>query len=54
MASERIRRHVENLLDEDDQAIANEDWATVASRVDSAFGPTWIVCLYETTLCDAG
>ncbi len=32
MASERIQRRIDSLLDEADQAIANEDWATVASR----------------------
>jgi len=32
MASERIHRRVDSLLDEADQAIANEDWTTVASR----------------------
>ncbi len=32
MASERIQRRIESLLDEADQAIAIEDWTTVASR----------------------
>ena len=32
MASERIQRHIDNLLDEADQAVAYEDWPTVASR----------------------
>ena len=32
MASERIQRHIDSLLDEADQAVANEDWPTVASR----------------------
>ena len=32
MASERIQRRIDSLLDEADQAIANEDWTTVASR----------------------
>ena len=35
MASERIQRRIDSLLDEADQAIANEDWPTVASRVRS-------------------
>ena len=35
MASERIQRRIDSLLDEADQAIANEDWSTVASRVRS-------------------
>ncbi|MCI0896306.1 MAG: hypothetical protein J4N84_15530 [Chloroflexi bacterium] len=32
MASERIQRRIDSLLDEADQAIANEDWTTGASR----------------------
>ena len=32
MASERIHRRIDSLLDEADQAVANEDWPTVASR----------------------
>jgi len=32
MASERIQRHIDSLLDEADQAVANEDWPIVASR----------------------
>lgn len=32
MASERIQRHIDSLLDEADQAVANEDLPTVASR----------------------
>jgi len=32
MASERIQRQIDSLLDEADQAVANEDWPTVASR----------------------
>jgi len=32
MASERIQRHIDSSLDEADQAVANEDWPTVASR----------------------
>ena len=32
MASERIQRRIDSLLDEADQAIADEDWSTVASR----------------------
>ena len=35
MASERIQRRIDSLLDEADQAIGNEDWPTVASRVRS-------------------
>jgi len=35
MASDRIQRRIDSLLDEADQAIANEDWPTVASRVRS-------------------
>jgi len=35
MASERIQRRIDSLLDEADQAIAKEDWPTVASRVRS-------------------
>ena len=33
MASERIQRRIDSLLDEADQAIANEDWQTVDGRV---------------------
>ena len=32
MASERIQRQIDSLLDEADQVGANEDWPTVASR----------------------
>ena len=32
MASERIQRHIDSSLDEADQAVANEDSPTVASR----------------------
>ena len=32
MASERIQRHIDSSLDEADQAVANEDLPTVASR----------------------
>lgn len=32
MASDRIQRRIGSLLDEADQAIAIEDWPTVASR----------------------
>ncbi len=32
MASERIQRQIDSLLDEADQAFAHEDWLTVASR----------------------
>ena len=32
MANERIQRPIDSLLDEADQAVANEDWPTVASR----------------------
>ena len=32
MASDRLQRQVERLLDEADQAIIEEDWSTVASR----------------------
>jgi len=32
MASERLQRQIERLLDEADQAITNEDWSMVASR----------------------
>ncbi|MFQ6027699.1 MAG: serine/threonine-protein kinase PknK [Dehalococcoidia bacterium] len=32
MASDRLQRQVERLLDEADQAITKEDWSTVASR----------------------
>ncbi len=41
MASERIQRRIDSLLDEADQAIANEDWHTVGSRARSvlAVGP---------------
>ena len=35
MASERIQRRIDSLLDEADQAIADEDWTTVASRARS-------------------
>ena len=35
MASERIQRRIESLLDEADQAIAKEDWPILASRVRS-------------------
>ena len=32
MASDRLHRQIERLLDEADQAITQEDWSTVASR----------------------
>ena len=32
MASDRIQRQIERLLDEAEEAITNEDWALVASR----------------------
>ena len=32
MASERLQRQIERLLDEADEAISQEDWSTVASR----------------------
>ena len=32
MASERIQRHIDSSLDDADQAVANEDLPTVASR----------------------
>jgi len=32
MAGDRIQAHIDSLLDEADQAVANEDWPTVASR----------------------
>ena len=32
MASDRLQRQIERLLDEADEAIAKEDWPTVASR----------------------
>ena len=32
MVSERIQRHIDSSLDEADQAVANEDLPTVASR----------------------
>ena len=32
MAGERIQAHIDSLLDEADQAVANEDWPIVASR----------------------
>ena len=35
MASERIQRQIDRLLDEAEQAITSEDWPTVASRVRS-------------------
>lgn len=35
MASERLQRQIERLLDEADQAIASEDWPTVLSRARS-------------------
>ena len=35
MASERLQKHIERLLDEADQAIADEDWSTVLSRARS-------------------
>ncbi len=35
MASERIQCRIDSLLDEADQAIAHEDWSTVASRARS-------------------
>ena len=35
MASERLQRQIERLLDEADQAITNEDWPTVGSRARS-------------------
>ena len=38
MASERIQRRIDSLLDEADQAIANEDWITVAIEPSSSHG----------------
>ena len=38
MASERIQRRIDSLLDEADQAIANEDWITVAIEHSSSHG----------------
>ena len=35
MASERLQRQIERLLDEADHAITSEDWLTVASRARS-------------------
>ena len=35
MPSERVQRQIDRLLDEAEQAITNEDWTTVASRVRS-------------------
>ena len=35
MASDRIQRQIDRLLDEAEQAITNEDWSTVASRARS-------------------
>ena len=35
MASERLQRQIERLLDEADQAITQEDWSTVGSRARS-------------------
>jgi len=35
MASDRLQRQIERLLDEADQAIIGEDWATVSSRARS-------------------
>ena len=35
MASDRLQRQIERLLDEADQAIINEDWSTVSSRARS-------------------
>ena len=32
MASECVQRSIDSLLDEADQAVANEDWTTVVSR----------------------
>ena len=32
MAGERIQAHIDSLLDEADQAVANEDFPTAASR----------------------
>ena len=32
MASERIQRRIETLLDEADEAVANSDWAVVRDR----------------------
>ena len=35
MASDRLQRQIERLLDEADQAITGEDWSTVSSRARS-------------------
>ena len=35
MASERLKRQVDRLLDEADQTITGEDWSTVGSRARS-------------------
>ena len=35
MASDRIQRQIDRLLDEAEQAITSEDWSTVASRARS-------------------
>ena len=40
MASERIQRHIDRSLDEADQAVANEDLPTVASRARAVRGWT--------------
>ncbi len=36
MASERVRRRIESLLDEADEAAAQNDWATVGKRARAA------------------
>ena len=36
MPTERIQRQIDRLLDEADEAIANQDWATVGNRARSA------------------
>ena len=36
MASERIQRRIETLLDEADEAVANSDWAVVRDRAQNA------------------
>ena len=35
MASERVQRQIDRLLDEAEEAISREDWSTVGSRVRS-------------------
>ena len=38
MPSERIRRRIENLLDEADEVYARRDWAVAEDRANTALG----------------